>query len=62
MYKKFEGKLDGKDLKISIVISRFNNFITEKLLDGAIDCLTRHNVKTDDIEVYWVPGLSLIHI
>jgi 6,7-dimethyl-8-ribityllumazine synthase len=56
MYKKFEGKLDGKDLKISIVISRFNNFITEKLLDGAIDCLTRHNVKTDDIEVYWVPG------
>ncbi len=56
MYKKFEGKLDGKDLKISIVISRFNNFITEKLLDGAIDCLTRHDVKTDDIEVYWVPG------
>lgn len=56
MYKKYEGKLDGKDLKVSIVVSRFNSFITEKLLDGAIDCLTRNNVKENDIEVYWVPG------
>jgi 6,7-dimethyl-8-ribityllumazine synthase len=56
MYKKFEGKLDGKDLKISIVVSRFNSFITEKLLDGAIDCLTRHNVDQENVEVFWVPG------
>jgi 6,7-dimethyl-8-ribityllumazine synthase len=56
MYRKYEGKLDGKDLKFSIVISRFNSFITEKLLEGAIDCLTRHNVNQDDIEVFWVPG------
>ncbi|MGB9665088.1 MAG: 6,7-dimethyl-8-ribityllumazine synthase [Ignavibacteria bacterium] len=56
MYKKFEGSLDGKDLKFSIIVSRFNNFITEKLLDGAIDCLLRHNVNQEDIEVFWVPG------
>ncbi len=56
MYKKFEGKLDGKNLKFSIVVSRFNSFITEKLLEGAIDCLLRHNVNQDDIEVFWVPG------
>lgn len=56
MYKKFEGKLDGRELKFSIIVSRFNSFITEKLLNGAIDCLIRHNVKEDDIDVYWVPG------
>lgn len=56
MYKKFEGKLDGKGLKISIVVSRFNSFITEKLLDGAIDSLTRHNVEQENVEVFWVPG------
>lgn len=56
MIQTFQGKLDGKDLKFSIVVSRFNSFITEKLLDGAIDCLVRHNVKQEDIKVYWVPG------
>lgn len=56
MVKTFQGKLEGKDLKFSIVVSRFNNFITEKLLDGAIDCLVRHNVNQDDIKIYWVPG------
>lgn len=56
MIQTFQGKLDGTNLKFSIVVSRFNNFITEKLLDGAIDCLIRHNVKQDDIKIYWVPG------
>ncbi|MGQ9705672.1 MAG: 6,7-dimethyl-8-ribityllumazine synthase [bacterium] len=56
MVKKFEGNLDGKGLKIAIIISRFNDFITRRLLAGAIDCLLRHNVSEDDIEEYWVPG------
>lgn len=56
MVKHFQGTYDGKNLKFSIVVSRFNNTITEKLLDGAIDCLLRHNVADDNIKVYWVPG------
>lgn len=56
MIQTIQGKLDGKDFKFSIVVSRFNTFITEKLLDGAIDCLVRHNVKEENIKVYWVPG------
>jgi 6,7-dimethyl-8-ribityllumazine synthase len=51
-----EGKLDGEGLKPAIVVSRFNSFITGKLLDGALDCLERHNVNSDDIDVFWVPG------
>lgn len=51
-----EGKLDGEGLKPAIIVSRFNSFITGKLLDGALDCLERHNVETDDINVFWVPG------
>ncbi len=54
--KTFEGILTGKGLKFAIVVSRFNEFITRKLLDGARDCLLRHEVKDDDIEVFWVPG------
>jgi len=54
--KTFEGKLVSKDIKIGIVAARFNEFITSKLLGGAIDSLTRHDVKEDDIEVAWVPG------
>lgn len=56
MIQTFQGKLDGANQKYSIVVSRFNNFITEKLLEGAIDCLVRHNVKQEDIKIYWVPG------
>jgi 6,7-dimethyl-8-ribityllumazine synthase len=56
MVKKFEGNLDGKGLKVAIVVSRFNDFITRRLLSGAIDCLIRHNVSEDDISEYWVPG------
>ncbi len=52
----FEGKLVSKDIKIAIVAARFNEFITSKLLSGALDCLNRHDVKRDDIDVAWVPG------
>jgi 6,7-dimethyl-8-ribityllumazine synthase len=51
-----EGQLDGAGIKPAIVVARFNSFITKKLLDGALDCLERHGVYTDDINVFWVPG------
>ncbi|MDL0167326.1 6,7-dimethyl-8-ribityllumazine synthase, partial [Clostridioides difficile] len=49
-------KLIGKDLKIGIINSRFNEFITSKLLSGAEDCLLRHDVSPENIEIVWVPG------
>ncbi|HBF3595338.1 TPA: 6,7-dimethyl-8-ribityllumazine synthase [Clostridioides difficile] len=52
----YEGKLIGKDLKIGIINSRFNEFITSKLLSGAEDCLLRHDVSSENIEIVWVPG------
>ena len=54
--KTYEGKLVSKDIKIGIVAARFNEFITSKLLGGALDSLTRHDVEEDDIEIAWVPG------
>jgi 6,7-dimethyl-8-ribityllumazine synthase len=51
-----EGQLDGEGLRPAIVVSRFNGFITQRLLDGALDCLERHRVQTDDINIFWVPG------
>ncbi|EQF70394.1 TPA: 6,7-dimethyl-8-ribityllumazine synthase, partial [Clostridioides difficile] len=48
--------LIGKDLKIGIINSRFNEFITSKLLSGAEDCLLRHDVSPENIEIVWVPG------
>lgn len=54
--KVYEGKLVSKDAKIGIVAARFNEFITSKLLSGAIDGLKRHDVNEDNIEVAWVPG------
>ena len=54
--KKHEGKLVVKNQKFAIVVSRFNEFINNKLVDGAIDCLLRHNTKDDNIEIFWVPG------
>ncbi|SHH58645.1 6,7-dimethyl-8-ribityllumazine synthase [Anaerosphaera aminiphila DSM 21120] len=54
--KIYEGQLISEDIKIGIVISRFNEFITSKLLSGAIDCLKRHNIKKEDINIAWVPG------
>jgi 6,7-dimethyl-8-ribityllumazine synthase len=54
--KKIEGKLIGKDLKICIVASRFNEFIVSKLVGGAEDSLLRHGVNDGDITLVWVPG------
>lgn len=52
----FEGMLLGKGLKFGVVVSRFNEFITRKLLEGAQDALLRHGVSEDDIDIAWVPG------
>jgi 6,7-dimethyl-8-ribityllumazine synthase len=52
----FEGMLLGESLRFGIVISRFNDFITGKMLEGAQDTLLRHGVNEEDIEVTWVPG------
>ena len=54
--KTFEGKLISKDIKIGIVAARFNEFITSKLVSGAMDGLIRHGVKEEDIYTAWVPG------
>jgi len=56
MNKHYEGMLLGKGLKFGLVLSRFNEFITKKLLEGAQDALLRHGVNEDDIEIAWVPG------
>lgn len=56
MSNLFQGMLLGKGLKFGVVISRFNEFITNRLLGGAKDALIRHGVKEDDIDVAWVPG------
>lgn len=54
--KVLEGIYEGKGLKIAIVASRFNEFITSRLVGGAEDCLRRHDVADDDITLAWVPG------
>lgn len=54
--KVFEGSLVSEKIKIGIVAARFNEFITSKLLGGAVDCLKRHGISEEDIEVAWVPG------
>lgn len=56
MSKSFEGMLLGKGLKFGLVVSRFNEFFTKKLLEGAQDALLRHGVNEEDVEVTWVPG------
>jgi 6,7-dimethyl-8-ribityllumazine synthase len=56
MGKIFEGKLDARGIRIGIIVSRFNNFITEKLLEGAVDGLTSHGGAESDITVVRVPG------
>ena len=56
MPKTFQGKIIGKDKKFGVVISRFNEFISSKLLAGALDCFQRHEVADDDIDIFWVPG------
>jgi len=56
MTKVYEGQLLAADLKFGIVASRFNEFITQKLLEGALDALKRHGASDEAIEVAWVPG------
>jgi 6,7-dimethyl-8-ribityllumazine synthase len=56
MNKSFEGMLVGKGLKFGLVVSRFNEFISGKLLEGCKDALIRHGVNEDDIYVAWTPG------
>ncbi len=56
MGKPFEGMLLGKELKFGLVVSRFNEFITKKLVEGAQDALLRHGVSQDNIDIAWVPG------
>jgi len=52
----FEGSLVGTGLKIGVVVSRFNEFITQKLLSGALDAFLRHGVSPDAVDVAWTPG------
>ncbi len=54
--KTFEGELVSKDIRIGIVAARFNEFITNKLLSGALDGLKRHEVSEESIDLAWVPG------
>lgn len=54
--KTFEGNLVSKDIRVGFVAARFNEFITSKLISGAMDGLVRHNVNEDNIHIAWVPG------
>jgi len=54
--KRYEGLLDAKGMKIALVVSRFNNFFTDKLLAGALDCLVRHGADEKKLDVAYVPG------
>ena len=56
MANVLEGFITGRELKFAIVVSRFNEFITNKLLGGALDTLHRHETRDEDIDVAWVPG------
>lgn len=56
MAKTLEGQLIAEGLKFGLVVARFNEFITNKLLSGALDALKRHGANDDDIEIAWVPG------
>jgi 6,7-dimethyl-8-ribityllumazine synthase len=56
MAKNYEGILIGKGLKFAVVVARFNELITTKLLDGAKDALLRHGVDEGDIDIVWTPG------
>lgn len=54
--KKYEGELQAKGLKFAVIVSRFNEFITNKLLDGAVDALLRHGSSEENIDIIKVPG------
>lgn len=52
----YQGVLNGEGLKFGVIVSRFNEFITSRLLSGAQDCLTRHGVDPKNVDIAWVPG------
>jgi len=54
--KTYQGNMIGTGLRFAIVASRFNEFITSKLIEGAKDALLRHDVRHQDIDIFWVPG------
>ncbi len=54
--KQFEGKLQAGDVKLGLVVSRFNDLITKELLSGAEDCFLRHGGSRENLEIAWVPG------
>lgn len=54
--KSISGNLNAKGFKVAIIVSRFNEFITNRLLDGALDCLKRHDAQEDDITIVYCPG------
>ena len=56
MSRVHEGKLNAQGKRFALVVSRFNDLVTTRLLDGALDCLQRHGAADEDIEVAWVPG------
>jgi 6,7-dimethyl-8-ribityllumazine synthase len=60
--KTLSGNLIAEDIKLAIVVSRFNDFFTKQLLGGAIDCIERHGGKQEDITVVWVPGANEIPV
>ena len=62
MARVHQGNLKADGRRFAVVVSRFNEFITGKLLDGAEDCIVRHGGKSDDVDVYWVPGALEIPI
>ncbi len=59
---ELQGNLIGTGKVFGIIVSRYNNFITKRLLDGAIDGLIRHGVKDENIDVFWVPGACEIPV
>jgi 6,7-dimethyl-8-ribityllumazine synthase len=56
MTKVHEGTFEARDLRIGIVVGRFNETIGKRLLEGALDCLKRHGIRDEDVAVAWVPG------
>ncbi|OQX54282.1 MAG: 6,7-dimethyl-8-ribityllumazine synthase [Candidatus Omnitrophica bacterium 4484_213] len=61
--KTYQGKLIGKGKKFTLVVSRFNDFIGKRLVEGAVDVLVRHGVEENGIEVIWVPGsLEILYV
>ncbi|MBN1755174.1 6,7-dimethyl-8-ribityllumazine synthase [bacterium] len=56
MVKNYEGHLTANEIKVGIIVSRFNDFITRNLLEGALDCLRRHGANDKQYDIVWVPG------